>query len=286
MPELRLILLALGVALIVGLYVRERRRGRAGRSTPDAATPVPAASPQVLPPSAIAPPAPVAHPPVRPSHEVPQDLPVIEVDDSVDIDLSFAKRPPGPAVPVVTRLAEDLEAVQTDGDEGLGPVVERPAGPASWQAPAHAPIAGADLVLDWPPESERRILALRVLPRSGERFAGRSLRQALAGEGFMHGPMEIFHLPADDGRVLLSAASLMRPGVFHPGTMDTERFAGINVFAVLPGALPDEEIFDRLVEATRGLAARLNAELRDQHGEPLTTARVVALRAQYAGTSA
>ncbi len=285
MPELRLILLVLGVALIAGLVIRERRRSRSGRPASEIATTAPPTS-SAIAPAASAPSPAAAHAPLRASHDVPQDLPVIEVSDAVDIDLSFARDPHEQAVPVVTALSADLEAVQIDGDEALGPVVERPAAPTPWPAASRAPVGGADLILDWPPESERRILALRVLPRGAERFAGRSLRQALAGEGFIHGPMEIFHWPADDGRVLLSAAGLTRPGVFHVATMDTERYAGINVFAVLPGALSDEEIFDRLIETTRGLAARLNAELRDQHGEPLTTARVVALRAQYAGTSA
>lgn len=277
MPELRLILLVFGAVLIAGLLYWERRRNRAARGEPTEAAPPPAAAPSAsaLPPAAA---------PVRAAREAPQDLPVIEVNDAVDIDLSFAKKPVDPALPIVTALSPDLVAVQIDGDE-VGPVVERAAEPA-WQVPANAQLTGADLVLDWPAEAERRIVALRLMPRATGRFAGRSVRQALAGEGFLHGPMEIFHLPADDGRVVLSAAGLTRPGVFRLDSMDTEHYAGINVFAVLPGALPDDEIFDQLIESTRGLAARLNADLRDQRGEPLTTARVVALRAQYTGPAA
>lgn len=169
-----------------------------------------------------------------------------------------------------------------DGDV-IGPVTERAADDTPWDAPRNVVLSAADLVIDWPPEAERQIVALRVVPRGGERFAGRSLRQALVGEGFLHGPMDIFHLPGDDARVLLSAAGLTRPGVFQLDTMDTGRYAGLNVFAVLPGPLPADETFDRLIEAARALAARLNAELRDQRGEPLTTARVVALRAQLTG---
>lgn len=282
MPELRLILLICGAVLIIGLVLRERLRNRAARSPADNGAPPPAA---VGPQPAEAPPPQVpVHAPVRATRDPPQDLPVIEVDEAVDIDLSFAKAPVEPEVPIVTALSAGLEAVQFDGD-GVGPIVEREATPA-WQAPARARLTGADLVLDWPPEAERRILALRVMPRGTDRFTGRSVRQALVGEGFLHGPMEIFHLPADDGRVVLSAAGLTRPGVFRLDSMDTERYAGINVFAVLPGAWPDAEVFDQLIESTRGLAARLNADLRDQRGEPLTTARVVALRTQYAGPAA
>lgn len=271
MPELRIILLIAGAALIAALLAWERRRSRAAtRATPvapdthatTAVTAAPPPLPDHLPPAA----------PVRVVRDAPQDLPVIEVGDAIDIDLSFATKPQEPAVPVHMTLSDDEE---------VGPVVER-AADAPWDD-AIARLTGADLVLDWPPEAERQIVALRVVPRGAERFAGRSVRQALVGEGFLHGPMEIFHLPREDGHVLVSAAGLTRPGVFRLDAMDAERYAGINLFAVLPGALPAEELFDCLIEATRGVAARLNADLRDQRGEPLTTARVVALRAQYAG---
>lgn len=281
MPELRIILLIAGAALVVGLLAWERRKGRsearpATSATPATATPV---APSPPAPSTALPHAPA---PVRATREVTQDLPVIQVSDAVDIDLSFATKPQEPAVPVHVALSADIEAVQFDADD-VGPAVEHAAGPAPWEASAPARLTSADLVLDWPHEAERRIVALRVVPRGADRLAGRSVRQALVGEGFLHGPMEIFHLPREDGRVLVSAAGLTRPGIFRLDAMDTERYAGINVFAVLPGALPAEDLFDRLIEAARGLAARLNAELRDQGGEPLTTARVVALRAEYAG---
>lgn len=277
MPELRIILLAAGAALIIGLLVWERKKAR---SAVRPATPV-------LPPDAAASlppiqPAPIPSAPVRVDREVSQELPVIQLSDAVDIDLTFAAQPQEPAVPVHITLSGEIEAVQFDGD-GIGPAIERDADSVPWQAPAVTRLTSADLVLDWPVEAERQILALRIVPRGVDRFTGRSVRQALVGEGFLHGPMEIFHLPREDGRVLVSAAGLTRPGTFRLDAMDAERYAGINVFAVLPGALPAEDIFDRLIEVARGLAARLNAELRDQRGEPLTTARVVALRAQHAG---
>lgn len=263
MPELRVILVVAGAILIVGLLAWERRKGRVA-ARPEA--PMEALSATVL--SAPAPAEPQA--PLRVAREPAHDLPVIQVGDAAEIDLSFATKPPEPAVPV-------------HFDDELGEPVEVTAKDAPWQAPPMTPVSAADLVLEWPPEAERRVVALRVVPRGTDRFAGRSVRQALVGEGFLHGPMEIFHLPREDGRVLLSAAGLMRPGTFRLDGMDTERYAGINVFAVLPGALPADETFDRLVEVARALSARLNAELRDQRGEPLTTARVVALRAQHAG---
>jgi hypothetical protein len=285
LPELRVILLVAGVVLIGGLFAWERRKGGTQKRSAETVAPPPAAVTTMegaMPPMQSAA-APQLSIPVRATRELAQDLPVIQVSDGVDIDLSFAAPPPEPAVPVHVELTAEIEAIQYDGD-GVGPTVERSADAVAWQAPAEEAVTSGDLVLDWPPEAERQIVALRVVPRAAERFAGRSVRQALVGEGFLHGPMDIFHLPREDGRVLLSAAGLTRPGIFRLDAMDTERFAGINVFAVLPGALPPEDTFDRLIEVARSLASRLNAELRDQRGEPLTTARVVAMRAQCAGS--
>ncbi len=134
------------------------------------------------------------------------------------------------------------------------------------------------LVLSWPHENERRIVTLRVIPRIEPRFQGRGLRQAFSAAGFWHGPLDIYHLPDDTGRVVVSAAALAQPGTFDPSIMDSQRFSGLNLFAVLPGPKPERETFDDLVRAARQLAERLDGILADQHGEELTPQRISRLR--------
>jgi cell division protein ZipA len=133
-------------------------------------------------------------------------------------------------------------------------------------------------VLDWPPEAQRRIVALRVVPRAGEKFNGAALRQALVGEGFIHGELDIYHKPVGDGRVVLSAASLTRPGTFDPKTIDALLFGGLNLFAVLPGPMPPRDTVERLCLVGRTLAQRLRGEMLDSRGQPLTEARVAEMR--------
>jgi FtsZ-interacting cell division protein ZipA len=137
---------------------------------------------------------------------------------------------------------------------------------------------GPQLVLAWPGESERRIVTLRVIPRIETRFQGRGLRQAFSAAGFWHGPLDIYHLPDEDGRVVVSAAALAQPGTFDPSIRDSQRFSGLNLFAVLPGPKPERETFDELVHAARQLAERLDGTLADQHGEELTPQRIARLR--------
>jgi FtsZ-interacting cell division protein ZipA len=141
-----------------------------------------------------------------------------------------------------------------------------------------APAEHVRVVLDWPPEGERRIISVRVVPRPGERFSGAALRQALVGEGFVHGEFGIFHKPVGDGRIVMSAASLTRPGSFALQAMDTQHFAGLNLFAVLPGPVAPRDAVDRLCLVGRTLAQRLRGEVRDDRGAVLSDARVLELR--------
>jgi FtsZ-interacting cell division protein ZipA len=252
MPELRLILFVAGALFLVALVIREWLKTRRAPSPGDAEV----AQGSDAPWTADAPRAAEIVPRPRALPDLTDDLPVIEVGNEREIDVSFASTTP-PRAPETAAAAE------------VSRVEDAPSAPA--------------LLIDWPDEAERRIVSLRVVPRNADRFSGRSVRQALVGAGFVHGPMSIFHQPSHDGRVVVSAASLTKPGTFALQSMDTERFSGVNLFSVLPGPLPGDEAFDRLVEAGRGIAARLNAELRDPRGTLLTTARVLEMRAEVSG---
>ena len=134
------------------------------------------------------------------------------------------------------------------------------------------------LVVDWPPEAERQILSLRIAALSHERLSGRLVRQALGACGFEHGRFGIFHQPGADGRALLSAANLSKPGIFDLPNMDFQRFSGLSLFAVLPGPLPPAAALDHLLDTAQDLAERLRARLQDEHGLTLGAAQLEDLR--------
>jgi FtsZ-interacting cell division protein ZipA len=149
--------------------------------------------------------------------------------------------------------------------------------PAHEAAPAGATAAGAPVV-DWPTETSRKIVALRLVSQPAARFQGRAVRQALAAEGFVLGKFDIFHKAGPDDRAVLSAASLTKPGTFAMNTIDGQRFGGISLFAVLPGPLPPQETFDELLHTARALNDRLQGALQDERGEPLTPMRSASIR--------
>ncbi|MDE2051526.1 MAG: hypothetical protein KGJ72_10965 [Gammaproteobacteria bacterium] len=133
-------------------------------------------------------------------------------------------------------------------------------------------------LVEWPPEESRRILALRLVAPQAERFPGRALRLALAAEGFLLGKFAIFHKPDEANRAVLSAASLTRPGAFELETMDSQRYGGLSLFAVLPGPKAPPQAFEELLATARNLNERLQGALQDERGGPLTPLRVTSIR--------
>jgi cell division protein ZipA len=293
MPELRIILLVIGVLFVAGIAGFEWWRSRGQRpaalytSRDDSAPEPPRPSERQersadrgdraelksLPEINV----------VREARMAPQEsLPVIELASTSE---SGTRRALG--ISISDEVAVDMSQDASVGREARSPEeigrAEPYLGPndeisAVRVIPDAVPVAAPRLTLAWPSETERRIVALRVVPHSEPRFPGRSLRQAFSGCGFWHGPMDIFHLPDEQGRVLLSAAALAQPGTFDPSIMDSQRFSGLNLFAVLPGPAPEREVFEELVRAARQLAERLGGLITDQHGQELTADRIARLR--------
>jgi FtsZ-interacting cell division protein ZipA len=276
MPELRIILLVAGVLFIAGLAVYEWWRSRGSRPL---ATVSPTDDAGDAPPR----PGPAALPEINVARDkranVAESLPIIELHNvensagvggiSVSDEVAIDRPHENTSTQAILRAHDEPYVGQDDEVSAVRTVDTRI---------DEAALRGPQLVLAWPKESERRIVTLRVLPRSEPRFAGRAVRQAFSGAGFWHGPLDIYHLPDDRGRVILSAAALAHPGTFDPSIMDSQRFSGLNMFAVLPGPLPERELFDELLHAARQLAERLDGKLTDQHGEELTAARIARLR--------
>ena len=179
------------------------------------------------------------------------------------------------------RQGHQTQANQTQAP-AAGPVadvddtVERPSPPPLFTAADVTPVV--EPIVEWPPDDQRRVVALRLVASPTERFAGRALRLALASEGFVLGKFQIFHKPDDHGRAVLSAANLSKPGTFDIETMDVQRFGGLSLFVVLPGPKPPLKAFDELLAAARNLNERLQGALQDERGGPLTPTRIATLR--------
>ena len=283
MSPLRWWLLILGVVFFSVLTVWELRRPRQARRG-DA------------PPEATRSREPALQLPEMHAHEplTSRVLPVVELPEDTDglpeeadLPVLGVAAPGGDGAAADAPEAEDIEEEETEEREERE---EAAAGTAEQQAEASFEVASAAVAaaatgtsepfVDWPPDAQRRVVALRLVAPQAERFGGRSLRQALAAEGFVLGRFDIFHKGDEERRAILSAASLTQPGTFDPATMDSQHFPGLSLFAVLPGPKSPPEAFEELVSTARSLNDRLCGVLQDEGGTPLTPARIASLRAR------
>lgn len=282
MPELRWTLLIIGVVFLAGLAWWELRRSRrglagSGERLGEPLTPRDhsrSSAERSLLADGIKHEPTISFPDV-PVHAGSEELPVVEV---VDDDSLIGLRIDG---------APEEAGAEQPSAEGVEPIVPSPPEPPAGQEPV--PLLGiapapqsVDPIVEWPDESVRRIVALRLIA-PGERFAGRQIRQALAAEGFVLGKLSIFHRAGPDGRAVVSAASLNKPGTFDAEAIDMQRFSGLNLFAVLPGPLPPAAAFEELLCAARNLSERLQGALQDERGEPLTPMRAALIRESLVG---
>lgn len=191
---------------------------------------------------------------------------------AADFSLDEPSRDPGVYKDVGP--ADEGEATIAQEDRAL-PLSAAPAAPLFTAADV-TPIK--EPIVDWPPDDSRKVVALRLVAPPPERLAGRALRLALASEGFVLGKFQIFHKPDSSGRAVLSAANLSKPGTFDVETMDSQRFGGLSLFAVLPGPKPPLKAFEDLLATARNLNERLQGALQDERGGPLTPTRIATLR--------
>jgi cell division protein ZipA len=260
MPELRWILLGLGVLFCIGLWWRESRRQRQAASS-TARAGEPARQDPV-----IAPPEPPRHVLIEEPEGFPEPLPVFEPEPAPPP--APPQRETKPIVAAQERLARELFS------KPVAEMLER-----------IEPILGDTEIIDAdapgieplrPPEE--KIVTLRLAAPPLERFGGRELLEALRAAGLEHGKFSIFHKLAPNGATLMSVASLVEPGTFDLDRIEAQRFSGISLFAVLPGPMEAGATFDLLVGIARDLAARLRGVLQDERGVPMSPQKLADLR--------
>ena len=281
MNELRWILLAAGLLLILGIYLwglHARRRAAAPAAERHARV-EPARVVTVAPE-----PLPEAEQADTDTEEPPAGADEPAVSAAVDDEAFAAPRRVAGGVRREPRF-EPLPEV-TVGQRTEPTIGAAAAEPAAVEPPAAAPPRAAPRVepAPEPPRkpSAQKIVALRIIAAGGGVFEGAQLIEALATDGFVFGRYQIFHRLDESGRPLVSLASLKEPGTFDPDNMPGMDFRGIALFTVLPGPLPALRAFDELIVTARALAAALGGQLQDERGAPLSLARIGQLREDVA----
>jgi cell division protein ZipA len=298
MPELRWILIAFGLALLIGIYAWGRRGAKLAAvqedatSRPDRAfeaaasyeeferplvAPIEDVEAEVIAAEAIDNDRTQLRPRAR-----EQDPPTREQDQSryVPADESLE-----PTVEVrVDRSSRDLRGARiepTFGEEGVTaelPVDDREPISASQRTPAtDAPTLSMSSTPQPRRIERRKIIALR-LAGGPQRLNGTQLKSALDAESLQYGRYDVFHRLDEQGAAIFSVASMVEPGTFNLEKMPQETFPGITLFTQLPASVPSMLAFNELIACSRRLHAALGGTLQDERGVPLTVHRIERIR--------
>lgn len=121
---------------------------------------------------------------------------------------------------------------------------------------------------------ETTAVAITVMAREGERFAGADLRRLLQSLNLEHGEMGIFHR-RERGKPrrappVYSVANVVQPGTFELGAMDDITTPGVALFVQLPGPEDPGAAFEDMIRAARTLADGLNGIVCDDTRSTLT----------------
>lgn len=111
----------------------------------------------------------------------------------------------------------------------------------------------------------RPIVHLLLLAKGG-RLSGRAILDALDAEGFRPGAMQLYYWRSDrDPSIAFGVANLVEPGALDPESLPDTETPGLVAFMCVPSdAAQAREILDAMIGASRRLAHRLDAALRDE----------------------
>lgn len=255
-PDLvRLILIVLGVALVVAIYLWDRLKHAAPRHRPRRRNVAMPADPSA-----------------------PDEALVHREEPSLnDVPETVAAMP--------SEVAEARPAPRAHRADAVSPLDPEPVALDSWATPGRddAPQFSMDLSFDAHGDSdylntdpallndvERKIVVVNVVARDGG-FSGGALDRACNGAGLVPGEMSIYHHhDPRSGRVLFSMASMVEPGTFPLDDMAGFVTPGVSLFTQLPGARDGVEIYDTMLATGKHLAKLLQGELQDERHNKLT----------------
>ncbi len=130
------------------------------------------------------------------------------------------------------------------------------------------------------------VLAITVMAKEGERFAGENLRTWFETLKLRHGEMGLFHY-RPPGKPLrapptFSVASVLKPGSFDVEQMEDITVPGICMFVRLPG--PDDPVaaFEEMLRTARKLAEGLDGVVCDETRSSLTGQAINHMRERIA----
>jgi len=133
-----------------------------------------------------------------------------------------------------------------------------------------------------PVDVPNKIVQINLIAKQGAKFAGPAILAACKEVGLVAGDMQIFHRYTGDGRnkTQFSMASLVEPGVFPLKAMEDFSSPGLILFCQLPGPGDSLAIFSDMLFTAQRLQAILGGELQDETHSALSKQTIEHIRSQ------
>lgn len=242
MDILRTVLIVLGIALVVGIYLADRLKRRKSKTA-------------------------------RHWNDVELDTTSDAADSFSAKDEPLSQEWVGKAVTLSARRNEPLADEHLDGLKGLG----RDDADID-EATKTTPSEPVPRRPEQPPEEA---IVLSVMAGEGTRISGPLLLKVLQEVGLAHGDMGLFHYHlAGKDEPLFSVANILEPGRFELGEIATLETPGLALFMRLPAAVSGEQALQTLLQKSRQMAAQLSGTLCDEQRRPLGEERIAELEQQ------
>ena len=119
-------------------------------------------------------------------------------------------------------------------------------------------------------ELEETVLVLNILAREGSSLSGNGINSIALANDMVFGDMNIYHRMDDSGQSVFSLVNMVKPGSFDPSTIDELKTPGITLFLQLPGPFKASAVFDEMLHTARHMSDMLEAHLCDRSRQPLT----------------
>ncbi len=127
------------------------------------------------------------------------------------------------------------------------------------------------------PKYANKIVTLHVVAPPDSLLAGDHLLDVFERRGYHYGDMNIFH-SMHEGTTVFSVAKMIEPGFFDINDMDSFETPGITMILQLPGPVPADVAFEVLVSEAYEMARELGGAVLDEQHSTLTKQTVQHLR--------
>jgi cell division protein ZipA len=123
-------------------------------------------------------------------------------------------------------------------------------------------------------EPSETVLVFNILARDGSTLSGKSINSVALANDMVFGEMNIYHHMGEDNKSAFSLVNMVKPGSFDPATIHELNTPGITLFLQLPGPSNAADAFNDMLHTAQRMSELLEARLCDSRRQPLTETAV------------